>query len=96
MSADDQLVDVGGLLADEPVETRALQDEQSSLYLSVGDPTLRGNPGIGVAIGDQRSLSRPGRRPELPNRGRRALHHPGDVPQPRALLRHPAALRHLL
>ena len=32
----------------------------------------------------------------LLHRGRRALYHPGDVPQPRALLRHPAALLHLL
>ena len=32
----------------------------------------------------------------LLHRGRRAPHHPGDVPQPRALLPHPAALLHLL
>ena len=63
VSADDQLVEVGGLLSGEAVEAQIGQDEQTSLYRPVGAATLRGTPGIGTAIGDQRSLSRPGRRP---------------------------------
>ena len=63
VSADDQFVQIGGLLSGEPVEAQVVQDEQTSLYRPVGAATLRGPPGIGVAIGDQRSLSRPGWRP---------------------------------
>ena len=63
MATDDQLVEVGGLLAGEPVETQVGQDEQTSLYRPVGAAILRGSPGIGVAMRDQSSLSRPGRRP---------------------------------
>ena len=62
LAADDQLVDVGRLLSAEPVGAQVGQDEQISLYRPVGAAILRGPPGIGVAIGDQRSLSRPGRR----------------------------------
>ena len=32
MPAEDQLVEIGGLLAGEPVETQIGQDEQTSLY----------------------------------------------------------------
>ena len=60
VSADDQLVEVGGLLSRKPVQAQVVQDEQTSLYLPVGAATLRGPPGIGIAMGDQRSLSRPG------------------------------------
>ena len=63
MSAGDQLVEVGGLLVGEPVEAQIVEGEQTSLYLPVGETTLRGSRGIGFAIGDQRSLSRPGRQP---------------------------------
>ena len=62
-AADDQLVEVSRLRSGEPVEAQIGQDEQTSLYRPVGAATLRGPPGIGVTIGDQRSLSRPGRRP---------------------------------
>ena len=66
VAADDQLVEVGGLLAGEPVEAQIVEGEQTSLYLPVGAAILRGPHGIGtaIAIGDQRSLSRPGWRPE--------------------------------
>ena len=64
MATDDQLVEVGRLLSAEPVGAQVGQDEQTSLYRPVGAATLRDPPGIGVAIGDQRSLSRPWRRPE--------------------------------
>ena len=64
MATDDQLVDVGGLLVGEAVEAQVAQDEQTSLYRPVGAATLRGSHGIDIAIGDQRSLSRPGRRQE--------------------------------
>ena len=64
VSADDQLVEVSRLRSGEPVEAQDGQDEQTSLYLPVGAATLPGPPGIGIAMRDQRSLSRPGRRPE--------------------------------
>ena len=64
MATDDQLVEVGRLQSGEPVETQVGQDEQTSLYRPVGAATLRGSPGIGIAMRDQRSLSRPGRQPE--------------------------------
>ena len=64
VSADDQLVEVSRLRSGEPVEAQVGQDEQTSLYRPVGAATLRGSPGIGIAMGDQRSLSRPGRRQE--------------------------------
>ena len=63
VSADDQLVKVGGLLAGEPVETQVGQDEQISLYRPVAPATLRGSHGIGIAMRDQRSLRRPWWRP---------------------------------
>ena len=62
MAADGQLVEVSRLQSGEPVEAQIGQDEQTSLYRPVGETTLRGSRGIGFAIGDQRSLSRPGRR----------------------------------
>ena len=64
MATDDQLVEVGGLLASEPVETRVGQDEEISLYLPVGAATRLGDLGVGIAMRDQRSISRPGRRQE--------------------------------
>ena len=63
MATDDQLVEVSRLQNGEPLEAQVGQDEQTSLYRPVGAATLRGTHGIGVAMGDQRSLSRPGRRP---------------------------------
>ena len=64
MATDGQLVEVSRLRSGEPVEAQVVQDEQVPLYRPVGAAALRGSPGIGIAIGDQRSLSRPGRRPE--------------------------------
>ncbi len=63
MATDDQLVEVSGLLAGKAVQAQVVQDEQTSLYRPAGAATLRGPPGIGFAMGDQRSLSRPGWRP---------------------------------
>ena len=44
MATDDQLVEVGGLLAPEPVETQVGQDEDISLYRPVGAATRRDPP----------------------------------------------------
>ena len=63
MATDDQLVEVSRLQSGEPVEAQISQDEQTSLYRPVGAATLRGSHGIDIAIGDQRSLIRPGWRP---------------------------------
>ena len=63
VAADDQLVEVSRLRSGEPVPAQIGQDEQTSLYRPVGGATLRGPPGIGVAMRDQRSLSRPKWRP---------------------------------
>ena len=60
MATDDQLVEVSRLQSGEPVETQIGRNEQTSLYRPVGAATLRGSRGIGVAMRDQRSLSRPG------------------------------------
>ena len=59
MATDDQLVKVGGLLSGEPVEAQIGQDEQTSLYRPVDESPLRGTLGVGFAMSDQRSLSRP-------------------------------------
>ena len=63
VSADDQLVEVGGLLAGEPVEAQVAQDEQTSLYPPVGAATRLGDLGVEIAMRDQKSTCRPGRRP---------------------------------
>ena len=42
MSTDDQLIDVGGLLAGEFVEAQVGQDEQSTLYRPIAPAILRG------------------------------------------------------
>ena len=52
VSAGDQLVDGGRLLAGEALEAQIGQNEQTSLYRSVGGATLRGTPGIGIAMRD--------------------------------------------
>ena len=44
VAADGQLVEVGGLLVGEPVEAQIVEGEQTSLYLPVGETTLRGPP----------------------------------------------------
>ena len=59
MATDDQLVEVSRLRSGEPVEAQIGQDEQTSLYRPVDESPLRGTLGVGFAMSDQRSLSRP-------------------------------------
>ena len=52
VSADDQLVEVSGLLGGEAVEAQTGQDEQTSLYRPVGAATLRDALGVRIAMRD--------------------------------------------
>ena len=85
--AGDQLIKVGRLLVGEAVEAQVGRMSRPR-YIYLLERRLSGaiTELVEFLCGSKSLL----------HRSRRALHHPGGVPQPRALLRQPAALNHLL